>query len=185
MTRRLFNWLGNHQILAISALNAALIIGLAVVIGLGTTRNNSNHLVWALDTSEDAQPTRKIERADPGRQPPREAPAAPESLPRPAKTPAHREPAIEPALKPVEIIEPPLTSTIPQASAPQETATVNLAAENLHEQAEAVEKAPDLKPAEKKQGFPVRSTPQRRNVRALRARPVPPTQRGRILRPRQ
>ena len=115
MIRRLFSWLNNHQVLAISALNAGLIIGLAVVIGLASTRNNSNSLVWALDTSEDAQPSRKIERVDPGRQPPREAPAAPESLPLPAKTPAHREPAIEPALKPVEIIEPPLTSTISQA----------------------------------------------------------------------
>ncbi len=180
MTRRLLSWLSNHQVLAISTLNAALILCLAVVIGLGTTRNNSKHLVWALDTSTEAQPTRKIDRSDSGRQPPRETPARPESPPLPEKTPAHQEPPEEPALKPVELVVPPVTSPLPGASIPVETAV-----EKLKEPADAVEKAPDLKPAEKKEGFPARRSPPGRNVRALRARPVPPTQRGRILRPRQ
>ena len=185
MIRRLFSWLNNHQVLAISALNAGLIIGLAVVIGLASTRNNSNSLVWALDTSENAQPRRKLHRAVPGKQPQQEAPAVPGSLPLAGKTPALKEPGKEPVLKQVEVIAPPATATVPPPPVRQETTTENPAAvEDPGEPAEADVKAPDLKPAEKP-GFPVRSSPPRPNVRTLRARPVPPTQRGRILRPRQ
>ena len=185
MTRRFFNCLARHQVLAISALNAALIIGLAVVIGLGTDRTSSRHLVWALDKSAEAQPAGKLDRKDSRRQPPREAPAPAEPSPLPGKTPAHQEPGEEPALKPVELVEPPINSASPKVPFAVETAAENLAVEEPDEPAGVVEKAPDLRPPAKKQGFPVRSTPQRPEGRSLRARPVPPTQRGRILRPRQ
>ena len=185
MTREFFSWLARHQVLAISALNAALIICLAVVIGLGTDRTSSSHLVWALDKSAEAQPARKMERKDSGRQPPREALAPPGPSPLSGKTPAHQEPREEPALKPVELVEPPSTSASPEVPIAVETAAEDLAVEEPDEPAVVVEKAPALRPPAKKQGFPLRSKPQRPEVRTLRARPVPPTQRGRILRPRQ
>ena len=184
MTRRLISWLGKHQVLAISTLNAGLLLCLAIAIGVATTRNKSNSLVWALDTTANTQAGRELLPAEAGRQ----APTVPESLPLPEKTLAGEEPVKLPALKPVEIIEPPAspttTSTVPPASVRQELATGSPAIEELQERPEPQEQAPDLKPVEKR-GFPVRSTPPRPNVRTLRARPVPPTQRGRILRPRQ
>ena len=186
MTRRLINWLGKHQVLAISTLNAGLLLCLAIAIGVATTRNKSNSLVWALDTSANTQAGGELHPAEAGRQPHRQAPTVPESLPLPEKKLAGEEPVKLPALKPVEVIEPPAspTSTVPPASVPQELATGSPAIEELQERPEPQEQAPDLKPVEKR-GFPVRSTPPRPEVRTLRARPVPPTQRGRILRPRQ
>ena len=186
MTRRLINWLGKHQVLAISTLNAGLLLCLAIAIGVATTRNKSNSLVWALDTTANTQARGELLPAEAGRQPHQQAPMVLESFPLPEKTLAGEEPVKLPALKPVEVIEPPAspTSTVPPASVPQELATGSPAIEELQERPEPQEQAPDLKPVEKR-GFPVRSTPPRPNVRTLRARPVPPTQRGRILRPRQ
>ena len=188
MTRRLINWLGKHQVLAISTLNAGLLLCLAIAIGVATTRNKSNSLVWALDTTANTQARGELLPAEAGRQPHQQAPMVLESFPLPEKTLAGEEPVKLPALKPVEVIEPPAspttTSTVPPASVRQELATGSPAIEELQERPEPQEQAPDLKPVEKR-GFPVRSTPSRPDVRALRARPVPPTQRGRILRPRQ
>ena len=188
MTRQLFSWFAKHQVLAISALNAALIISLAVVLGLGTDRTHSRHLVWALDTSAEAPaPGRK----DSAGRAPAKSPTSPQGLPLPEKTPAQPERGEEPGSKPVEPIEPPPSSAIPEAPLAVQTAAQKPAARKpleptaVVEAAGVVEKAPALKPVEKRQGFPARSAPQRPGVRTLRARPVPPTQRGRILRPRQ
>ena len=184
MTRRLISWLGKHQVLAISALNAGLILCLAIAIGVATTRNKSKSLVWALDTSANSQTSASLDPEEPGGHPQPQAPTVPESLPLPEKTLAVEEALKLPDLEPVELIEPPASPTLPPASLRPEPTTESPAIEALQDEPEPQEKAPDLEPA-KKPGFPLRSTPLRPEVRALRARPVPPTQRGRILRPRQ
>lgn len=183
MTRRFFNWLGKHQVVAISSLNAGLILCLAILAGIASSRR-SHPQAWALDSAETTRPDKEIPRATAGRELPQKYPVA-IANPATAKNPAFPGDVSEepPRTPPAEIDIPDLPAP-PPAPAPRETTAPGSPAKDLHQQAEVATKPFVARPAEKP-GFPARSEAPGRDVRALRARPVPPIRRGRILRPRQ
>ena len=183
MTRRFFNWIGNHQVVAISSLNAGLILCLAILAGLATGRN-SHPQAWAMDPGETADTGNRNSRADADREAPNKSagvitgPATAKDSPSPEYVPG------EPPQKPPARIAPPDVPAPVQAPASPETVSPDSPVEDLPEQAAAEIKPAALQPAKQPESR-ARSEPPRRNVRVLRARPAPPIRRGRILRPRQ